>query len=159
MNDPFASLRIRPGEPGDLARVRKDWLLSYAKSDFARWLTPRPDWGVRASQVYWAWQRSIVEQLLQRAELWIATWTEAPSSVAGWAVMESGPGITTIVHYANVLPSFRRHGVLRRLIAPALEQPTVIYTHRTPLCRHLPIPPGWTYDPRAALLPPQHQET
>lgn len=154
MIDPFESLRIRPGEPGDLARVRKDWLLSYAKSDFARWLTPRPDWGVRASQLYWDWQRDIVEQLLKRAELWIATWAEATSSVAGWAVMENG--VTPIVHYVDVLPTYRRHGVARRLLAPALECPKVIYTHRTTLCRSLPVPPGWTYDPRAAFA--QHQE-
>ena len=155
MNDPFESLRIRPGEPGDLARVRKDWLLSYARSDWARYLTPRPDWGVRASQLYWDWQREIIQALLERAELWIATWSEAPSSIVGWCVMESGA--VPVVHYVDVLPTYRRHHVAKRLVAPALEQPTVIYTHRTTACKQLPIPPGWTFDPRRALGPQERR--
>lgn len=153
MIDPFESLRIRPGEPGDLARVRKDWLLSNAKSDFARYLTPRPNWGLKASQLYWDWQRSIIERLLTRAELWIATWEEAPSSIVGWVVMENG--VTPVVHFVDVLPQYRHHHVAKRLLAPALEQPNVVYTHRTPVCRSLKIPPGWTYDPRPAVVPQQ----
>lgn len=153
-HDPFDSLRIRLGEPGDLARVRKDWLITYAKSDFARYLTPRPDWGVRASQVYWELQKAIVDELLRRAEVWIATWEEAPTSIAGWAVMElNAPGGTPVVHFVNVLPVYRRHGVARRLLAPALDAPSVLYTHRMTVCRALPIPPGWKFDPRPALAP------
>lgn len=156
MNDPFESLRIRRGEAGDLARVRKDWTLSYAKSAFARFLTPRPDWGIKASQTYWSWQKDVIEKLLARSDLWIAFWEEAPTSIVGWCVLECAK-FSMHVHYVDVQPTYRQHGVAKRLLAPALEEPRVIYTHRTLICNHLPIPPNWTFDPRAALVPPQQE--
>lgn len=154
MSDPFDSLRIRPGEPGDFARVRTDWKLSYARSDFARYLTPRPDWQKRASQLYWDMQGEIVERLLRDAELWIACWAEDTDTIVGWCVTEPGP----IVHYVAVKPDYRMHRVATRLLAPVLEHARVTYTHRTFACRGLPIPPGWTYDPRPALAPRPKQE-
>lgn len=163
MKDPFDSLRIRPGEPGDTARVSKDWKLSFCRSSFARFTTPRPDWGVRASQLYWDWQKQIIARLLEHADLWIATWAEAPSSIVGWCVMErEGQGVYAhgpVVHYVNVPPTYRLHGVAKKLLAPALEAPRVTYTHRTVACASLPIPPGWTYDPRPALEPRPQKES
>lgn len=156
--DPFESLRIRAGDRGDTRRIEKDWLLSYAKSNFARFLTPNPQWGLKASQVYWDWQRTIVRALLERCETWVATWAEAPSTIAGWCVMERAAGERPpVVHYVNVLPSYRHHGVAKRLLAPALDAPRVIYTHRMPLCQHLPIPPGWSFDPRLAIEPQERR--
>jgi hypothetical protein len=155
VRDPFDSLRIRPGEPGDLKRVRKDWRLAMATSDFARFLTPRKDWMERASQIYWDWQTDIVDRLLERAELEVACWDESPTSIVGWCVMERGA--VPVVHFVAVgndnHGAYRLKGVAKRLLAPALEQPRVIYTHRTLVCRYLPIPAGWEFDPRRALLP------
>jgi len=153
--DPFDSLRIRPGEPGDHARVKKDWRLSAAKSRFAQFLTPRPDWGIKASQLYHTWQGVIMDALLKRAELWIACWAEAPSAVVGWAVLEPG---SRVVHYVNVLPKYRRHRVAKRLLAPAFEHRDVAFTYHVPLLTKLPIPPGWTYDPRPAFAVPRPTE-
>ena len=155
--DPFASLRLRRGETGDVGRIKKDWLLTGATSDFAKFLTPRADWMKRASELYWEWQREIVATLLGRGETWVAFWEEAPTSIVGWLVWEpKGRGRyadVPIVHMVNVLPTYRNHGVAKRLLAPALDAPKVVYTHRTLVCRHLPIPPGWTFDPRPALTP------
>jgi GNAT superfamily N-acetyltransferase len=149
---PFDSLRIRPGEPGDHARVSKDWRLSAAKSRFAQFCTPRPSWGLKASQLYHRWQGDIMRQLLERAELWIACWAEAPSSVVGWAVIEPG---ARVVHYVDVLPKFRRNGVAKKLLAPCFEHRDVSFTYHVPSLEKLPVPPGWTYDPRPALLVPR----
>ncbi len=154
--NPFDSLRIRPGERGDHARVKKDWRLSASRSRLAAFLTPRPDWGVRASQLYHAWQGAIMDTLLARAELWIACWEEAPSSIVGWAVLEDG---AHVVHYVNVLPQYRRNGVARRLLAPAYEHREVTYSYHLPNLAKLPIPPGWTYDPRPALARPDMEKT
>ncbi len=158
--DPLDTLRIRPGEPGDFARVQKDWKLSYATSDFARFLSLRSDWRARASQTYWDWQSAIVARLLREAELWVACWAEETSAIVGWCVTEPEredldqvPRPGPIVHYVNVLPPYRLHGVAKRLLAPALEHPIATYTHRTLACRHLPIPSGWVFDPRPALVP------
>lgn len=153
MNDPLASLVIRPGAPGDAARVYKDWLLSFAISDFAHMCTPRADWQRRASQLYFDWQREVIARLLARAELWVASWGEDTSTIAGWCVVERDT-----VHYVYVAEDYRHHGIASRLLAPALDQPRVKYTHRTPLVRHLPVPPGWTYDPRPALVGHQPKE-
>lgn len=153
---PFDSLRIRPGERSDLARVKKDWRLSAARSRLAAFLTPRPDWGVKASQLYHAWQGAIMDALLERSELWIACWSEAPSSIVGWAVMEPG---ARVVHYVNVLPQYRRNGVARRLLAPAFEHRDVTFSYHVPALVKLPVPPGWTYDPRPALVRPDKEKT
>lgn len=154
MSDPFDSMRIRPGEPGDFARVRKDWLLSYCTSQFAHYLTTSEDWWKRASQLYWDWQKEVIERLLRDAELWVACWSEAPTAILGWCVTEPArDGRPFVVHFVAVDPRYRAHHVAQKLLAPAFEQRDVVYTHRTRVCRHLPIPPGWTYDPRPALMP------
>lgn len=150
MADPFDSLRIRPGEPGDLARIRKDWRLSMATSDFARFLTPRPDWKAKASQLFWDWSKEILDRLLAEADVWIACWQEEPSAIVGWCVMEMKP---PTLHFVSVLPPYRNHHVARKLLAPLLEHRDVTFTHRTHIVRHLPVPPGWIYDPRPALVP------
>jgi hypothetical protein len=62
-------------------------------------------------------------------------------------------GQTPVVHFVAVGAPYRRNGVARRLLAPALERPRVVYTQRTLLAKHLPIPAGWTYDPRRAIAP------
>lgn len=150
MSDPFLSLRIRRGESNDFRRVRSDWTLSYATSEFAHYLTPREDWRRRASQLYWDWQKEIVDRLVHGAELWVACWEEDQSAIVGWCVTEPG---ARVVHYVYVAEKFRRNGVAGKLLAPALEQERVTFTHRTQLCGALPVPPNWTYDPRPALAP------
>lgn len=160
--NPLDTLVIRPGTPDDHARVFKDWLLSHATSDFARWLTARLDWQSRASQLYWAWQRDVIREALARAELWVASWGEDTSTIVGWCVLEHvarGSELSHIVHYVYVAHPFRASGVAKRLLAPALEESRVTYTHRTPVCRHLPIPPGWTFDPRPAVTPRPTKES
>lgn len=159
MSDPFESLIIRPGAPGDMARVQKDWGLSFATSDFARYCTPREDYERRASELYWSWQKATMARLLRDAELWVASWSEDTRSVVGWCVLERAtPQHLPTVHYVYVGHTYRRHGIAKRLLAPALDAPLVVYTHRSVVARHLPIPPGWTYDPRPALVP-RHKET
>lgn len=153
MTDPLDSLIIRPGNLGDaseVARISKDWKLSFATSNFARFVTPRANWERRASELYWRWQGDIIERLLRESDVWVASWAEDSSTIVGWCVSSSG-----VVHYVYVGERFRRCGIARRLLAPALEHATMLYTHRTPACRALPIPPGWTYDPRPALVGPR----
>lgn len=164
--NPLDSLIIRPGAPGDVARVYKDWLLSHATSDFAHYCTPRHDWIKRASELFWKWQRSIIDGCLARGELWCASWSEDTSTIAGWCVLERAATVPVddrdfrgahymlpAVHYVYVAPSYRVRGIAKRLLAPMLEEPRVTYTHRSQLAKHLPIPPGWTFDPRPALVP------
>lgn len=160
MNDPFASLVIRRGEHSDHDRVYSDWLLSFAVSDFAHYLTPRPDWQKKASQLYWTWQRSIIARLLEYSDLWVASWGENVSTIVGWIVADKtvDEDLGAVVHYVYVGEHYRNRGVAKRLLAPTLERARVTFTHRTPLVRHLPVPPGWTYDPRPALVGPTPKE-
>lgn len=157
MTDPLATLIVRAGQPGDWNRVRKDWIGSMSSSDLAHLLTRRDQWEQReASDVYYAWQRAVVERLLARAELVVASWAEDIRSIVGWAVFER----PRILHYVHVggrrlpdsdRPAYRRLGIARRLLEPFEGRSDVIYTHRSTTCRHLPIPPSWLYDPRPAL--------
>lgn len=153
MNDPFDTLIIRPGAPGDIARVRKDWLLSYATSAFARMCSPGDRFPKRASELYFAWQKQVMDRLLGGdADLWVATWTEDTTTIVGWTVTSP-----CLLHYVYVGEDYRHHGVAKRLLAPLLEEPRVTYTHRSTIAKHLPIPPGWTFDKRPAVVGPQKE--
>lgn len=155
--NPLDTLILRPGERDDWNRVRTDWKLSFATSPLAHELTDADTWrGGKAGPVYWAWQEAVVERLLRRATLTIATWAEDIRSIVGWCVTEA----PDVVHYVFVVRGprvddshsspYRKLGIAKRLLGDRIERPQR-YTHRSAACAWLPIPSHWTYDPRPAL--------
>lgn len=146
-SNPLDSLVLRPGAPSDHNFVRKMWLRSYADSAFARAMTPREMWSRgQTAPTYWSGHHALVDALLARASLRVATWPEDTWTIVGFAVTEPD-----VVHYVYVANDYRKQGVARRLLEPFDGCVRVRYSHRSRACAVLPIPSHWTYDPYAAF--------
>lgn len=146
-SNPIDSLILRPGAPADHNFVRKWWLRSYADSAWARAMTPREDWQRgKTSPAYWQGHHALVDSLLERASLTVATWPEDTWTIVGFAVTDADA-----VHYVYVARDYQRQGVARRLLAAFDEMVRVRYSHRSRICGALPIPAHWNYDPYAAF--------
>src|SRR4051812_31804896 len=111
-SNPLDTLILRPGEPADHNFVRKAWLRSYADSAWARAMTPREDWSRgTTSPAYWQGHHAVVDMLLDRGSLTVATWPEDTWTIVGFAVTEND-----ILHYVYVVQDYQRNGVAKRLL-------------------------------------------
>ncbi len=118
---------IRAGKREDWPFVYGTWLNSFrVNSTFARHID---------QPTYFAMHHHVVERLLERGELLIATPEDDPDTYLGYAVREQG---TPVVHYVYVKPAFRRFGVARALLAGL--PPDFTYTHHTHVLRDLAGP-------------------
>jgi GNAT superfamily N-acetyltransferase len=135
---------IRSPTPDDLRLVRSAWLESYATSDYAKLVTPPPQWEQnekRGGRVYFTGQRELIERLIVSSVVLVAEGEAAQLDgfVVGWPA--------AMLHYVYVKQSRRGRGLARALLE-ALDlragQP-VVYTHRSRSVRGNPR--GWTYDP------------
>lgn len=147
LSNPLDTLILRPGVQADHNFVRKWWLTSYADSAWARAMTPWDVWQKgTTSKAYWTGHHALVDSLLERATLTIATWPEDTWTIVGFAVTEHD-----VVHYVYVAHDYKRQGVARRLLEGFDGCLRVRYSHRSRACSALPIPKHWTYDPYAAF--------
>lgn len=128
---------IRPGDSGDTNYVRSSWLRSHADSALARCL---------GRSAYMTGHHDVIDALLERATLRVACSVTHRATIVGWACVEPAD----VVHYVFVREEFRRYGVARRLLADVTGE-RVTYSHRTDVCKQLPIPEGWHYDFYRAL--------
>lgn len=145
--NPLDTLILRPGRAEDYNFVRVWWLRSYADSPWARAMTHREDWrrGI-TSPAYWSGHHALIDQLLSRATLTIATWPEDTWTIVGFACTEGD-----VVHYVYVTQDYRRGGVAKRLLESFDGMVRVRFSHLSRACLALPIPAHWTYDPYAAF--------
>jgi len=131
---------VRPidwDDPMEVNLVRSSWLRSNASSGLARSL---------GRKAYYSGHHDLIDRLMHRAEMRVACSVTRHDTIVGWACVEPA-----VVHYVFVREEFRCNGVARRLLAELPER--VTYTHRTDVCRALPIPAAWFYNAYAAFLP------
>lgn len=129
---------VRPSEHGDENYIRSSWLRSNESSPVAR------TFGRKA---YYSGHHQLVCRLLARHPVRVACSVDAPDTIVGWACVEP----PSVVHYVFVREEFRRYGVARRLLADLPER--VTYTHRTDVCKALPIPAAWFFNMYRAFIP------
>lgn len=123
-------ITIREMREGDRNLVFSSWLKSNATSATAR---------VAGHTAYYSGQHALIERLMQAGTVRVVCSQASPDTIVGWASMEPG-----VVHYVWVREEFRRAGVAKMLLSAC--GPRVEYTHRTDLCRELPIPEGWWFN-------------
>lgn len=127
-------IHLRAADSGDLSLIFSSWLRTFARSFEVADIAPK---------VYYARKHTQIERLIARGAVLVACNPDDHVQVYGWACTEGGA-----VHYVCVKPTYQRLGVARRLVAPYVDS-NALYTHRTAICRALPIPKQWVYDPFA----------
>lgn len=115
--------------------------------------------------IFFAAHHDIVEELLARSNVRVATPPDEPEVVLGWSAVETlePPDASTpspvAVHFVYVKPPFRRAGVARALLSPVLESAEadgaeVFFSHETfalKLDRVASHVERWTFNPYLAL--------
>lgn len=116
---------IRPASRPDVSFICSSWLKSFRDSAFAA--------GCPNSLYYYS-HHKLLEVILPRAVVAVATDPSDPDLIVGWACAEGQPG-ALILHYVYVKHRFRGFGVARRLVeallAGAGSPGQVFYTHLT----------------------------
>ena len=124
---------VREAVESDHACVFATWLHSYRhNSQFTKRI---PD------GIYYSKHHSVIENLLKRSKLVIATTEEDTSVILGWSCYESSESIAglivpAIIHYVYVKPDFRKAGVATKLLEE-VAGPGVMYSHETFMVRGL----------------------
>lgn len=117
---PGEVLKFRRARPDEAALVRSSWFESYRKGGCAPEV-PFP--------TYKTGQNEIMDRLLGRGQVWVATLTEVPDEVLGWVCFDE-----TAIHYVYVKQAYRRRGIATSLIALAGAR---VFTHQTRAWRPL----------------------
>lgn len=116
---------VRNGRPEDEACVFATWLNSYKHgSPFCRRV---PD------GIYFAQHHAVIERLLKRSVVRVATIPEDDDVILGWACYEpaiedGGFTVPAIIHYVYVKPDFRKAGVAQKLLG-GVSMVGAMYTH------------------------------
>lgn len=100
-------VRLRPFVTDDARCVVSDWVRSYASNRVGPPLL---------GPVYKAGQTALVERLLKRCDVLVATHADTPDLILGWCVAERHSD-ALLVHFAYVKSAFRRLGVASLLLA------------------------------------------
>jgi GNAT superfamily N-acetyltransferase len=136
-------IAIRDLRPGEVNFARKAWLRSScARSDDADDRRKGDSALARAlgRATYCEGHHAIVSRLLSTTTVRLAVSADNDNVFVGFACVEP----PHVVHYVYVIEECRRFGVARRLLEGVTERAT--YTHRTDICRQLPIPEGWRFN-------------
>lgn len=119
---------VREAIESDHACIYATWLNSYRhNSSFAARI---------GNSVYFASQHSVIERLLERGRVLVATIEEDPDVILGWCCYEphndeiEGLEIPAVIHYVYVKPNFRKSGVAKSLLDGA-RLDGAMYTHET----------------------------
>jgi GNAT superfamily N-acetyltransferase len=141
---------LRPMREDDRNYVLSSWLNSYAEvGRRPRLVDPRTrelqDEGgeFRGTRrgVYFRVYQPIVEALVGRSTIVVATLPEEPDVVLGWMAVEGD-----CLHYLLVKPRWRRLGIARWLIEQ-LDGMNAVYTHApSPTVAKGLVPSSWSFD-------------
>lgn len=126
--NPRLPLVLRPGVPEDLAFIVDSWVMSFRGQAIAR----------DAGRGYMRDMKWLVRRLLEQCAILVAADEDEPGAIWGWAATRGNA-----ILYVFVRREFRRQGIAKRLLAPYLTKPTVIYAAKTN--DRIPIPEHWTY--------------
>lgn len=148
---------IRAATHDDRPLIFATWLRAYRHgSHFPRKIP---------ESIFFEAHHDVVEELLDRSCVRVATPPDDPDVILGWSALETleprpeDPTSPVVVHFCYVKPPFRRSGVARALLGATVEGcqelgGTVFYSHETfalKVDRLAEIVGGWSFNPYAAL--------
>lgn len=148
---------IRAATHDDRPLIFATWLRAYRHgSHFPRKIP---------ESIFFENHHDVVEELLDRSVVRVATPTGEPDVILGWSALETlepesrDPTSPIAVHFCYVKPPFRRSGIARALLGKTVEGcqelgGTVFYSHETFALksdRLAEIVGGWSFNPYAAL--------
>jgi GNAT superfamily N-acetyltransferase len=86
-------------------------------------------------KTYYSRHHDVIEQLLDKSVVLVATTNEEPDVILGWACYEQGVGnescgLPPVIHYVYVKPSFRKCGIATKLL-DGLDLAGAFYSHET----------------------------
>lgn len=114
-------LQIRDMVSGDYNFIIDSWLNQFKNSsEFARRIK---------HAIYFEKQAKVIEKLIARSKVRVASLCSDPSVIVGYLVFELPPE-KPIAHFVYVKPSFRRMGIARELVQ-GLNIETCTFTHWT----------------------------
>ncbi len=134
-------IAIRDGVPEDVSFIFSSWLKSYRGG--GGMLQRHVD-----NTIYFTEQHKLVERLLKRCVVKIATDPADPATIYGYIVYEHLDGILTM-HYGYVKQTFRAMGVLRQLLKSFDHDwnGAGLYTHSTIIAARLSLKYNLVYHP------------
>lgn len=126
-------LVFRPPSPGELAGVVRRWADGFGPKTSEIVTATGPDRYTRVGRFFDTglsprlWYRAhelVIAELLGRpkVQVIVAAFGRVPDVLTGWVCLEQDPDGPTIVHFVNVEPSCRRHGIGRALLGHAHAQ-------------------------------------
>jgi GNAT superfamily N-acetyltransferase len=142
VENPLSETILREATADDWNRIRKDWLMTMRDSNFAR------DLFLHQTQVYWDWQRAIIDTRIINDRVDVCVWPENPSVIVGWACTNPKQNL---VHFVYVLHQYQRTGLARHLLSHLDHTKEVIYTQRPDRLKPSRLPNHFVYDLRPAL--------
>lgn len=130
-------LNLRPMAPTDEHYVLSSWLRSYAETHEARCF-----FGGDLRAIFFQLYEPLVKAMLTRGTVTVACLPENEDVVLGWLCTEG-----ETLHYVQVKPKFRGHGVAGKLLS-GMEPLRIDYSHITkPAKVRLRFPTNWRYAP------------
>lgn len=131
---------LRDMQEGDLSWVMSSWLQSYRDYATSKLIRQMP------SVEYWRRWRNVVEAIMAKSHVTVATPADSTSTILGWICYEDG-----IVHYVHVKHALQEFGLASILLAKAgfdrSGKAPVLLSHRTTCGDKVPIPPSWVSAP------------
>lgn len=134
----MTDLLVRIMQPSEFVYVKATWLKHYKEhSEFAR--------PIRDS-IYFPAHSKVVDRILKRARVAIASHIDEPDVILGFLVYEHFD--LPVIHYAYVVNRARKLGVATEMLKAVKISDTFLFTHRTPDAKALQVKnPHMTYDP------------
>lgn len=122
-------VRLRFATPEDVDFIFNSWLKSYRNSPHATCIS---------NPIYFSEQHRLIEALLKRSNVVVATPEDDPLSILGWICAGRVDGIFAL-HYVYVKHVFRGLGIADMLIAAVghKQDEAGIYTHLTSPMAHM----------------------
>jgi ribosomal protein S18 acetylase RimI-like enzyme len=136
---------IREVTQDDRPLIFATWLRSFKHG--SSWPRHIPD------RLYFDAHHSVIDALLARSTVRVATPPDEPEVILGWSVVETSPSMS-VIHYIYVKPAFRQAGIARALLSTLPESIPVYYSHesytsRLPgIAKHMT---RWAFYPYAAV--------
>jgi GNAT superfamily N-acetyltransferase len=124
-------LRFRRARPDELHLVKSSWFESYRKGGCAPEV---------AFPTYRTGQNRVMENLLARAPVWVATLEDVPDEVLGWVCYDD-----KAVHYLYVKQAYRKRRIATALLSLARAAGAKEFTHPTRAGK--PLAKGLNFNP------------
>lgn len=148
MTKEVAPILIRDARPGDLSFVFSSWLRSYRETRNAKVLDNR---------TYYAGQHRIIEKVIERAHVLVATSQDDSDQILGYIIYEHiNDDKDLVVHWLYTKLPFRNYSIAKQLLQTVVgisKADKVIITHLPKLDKKIFLDTRFLYNPYIAWLP------